>query len=114
MVCGDDGGGRDEHPPVAVEREERERAEDVEVGLDAAAREMYEQRRHQHLPGGYRVARRGRAGVAQRERDRQQVDRAAEKDRRPDVEVNLTRLPDPGARRDDARRDDARDPLQDH
>ena len=35
--------------PVAIERQQRERAEHVEVGLDAAAGEMDEQRRGEHL-----------------------------------------------------------------
>ena len=34
----------DEHAPVAIEREERERAEDVEVRFDPPAAEVDEQR----------------------------------------------------------------------
>jgi hypothetical protein len=37
MVGGGDERGGDEHAPVAVEREERKRTEDVEVGLDPSA-----------------------------------------------------------------------------
>ena len=53
---------RHQHPPVAVEREERERAEHVEVRLDAAAGQVDQQRRRQHLADGDRVARHGQPG----------------------------------------------------
>ena len=36
VVGGDDDRRRDDDPPIAVEGEERQRAEDVEVRLDAA------------------------------------------------------------------------------
>ena len=46
---------RHQHAPVAVERQERQRAENVEVHLRPAAREMDEQPREQHLPDGHGV-----------------------------------------------------------
>ena len=53
----DDDGGRNQHAPVAIEREEGERAEDVEVRFDAAAGQVDQQRAHQHLRHGDDVAR---------------------------------------------------------
>ena len=50
--------GRNQHAPVAIEREEGERSEDVEVRLDATAGQVDEQRAHQHLRDGDGVARR--------------------------------------------------------
>ncbi len=44
MVQRHDRRGRDQHPRVAVERQEGQRAEDVEVGLDPAAHQVDEQR----------------------------------------------------------------------
>ena len=52
VVGRDDDRGRHEHAPVAIEGEEGERAEDVEVGLDAPAGEVDQQRRPQHLRDG--------------------------------------------------------------
>ena len=41
----DDDGRRNQHAPIAIERQKRERAEDVEMGFDAAAGQMDEQAR---------------------------------------------------------------------
>ena len=54
----DDDGGRNQDAPVTIESEERQRAEDVEVRLDAAAGQVDQQRAHQHLRDGDDVARR--------------------------------------------------------
>ena len=45
MVGRDDDRAAHEHAPVAVERQEGERPEDVEVGLDPAARDVDQERR---------------------------------------------------------------------
>ncbi len=50
---------RNQDAPVAIEGEERERSEDVKVRLDASAGQVDEQRAHQHLRDGNRVAGRG-------------------------------------------------------
>ena len=65
---------RDQDAPVAIERQERQRAEDVEVRFDAAAGEVDQQRAHQHLRDGDRVARRRPAGPQQAEQRREQAD----------------------------------------
>jgi hypothetical protein len=49
VVSGDDDGGRDDHVPVLVEREEGERAEDVKVGFEPAAGEVDQQGGPHHL-----------------------------------------------------------------
>ena len=105
---------RDQHPPVAIEREERERSEDVKVGLDASAGQVDEQRAHQHLRDGDGVARRGLARPQDGEQRREQADEAAEHDRRPDVQVDAADGARPRQRRDPQREDDAGDPLKAH
>src|SRR6185436_454321 len=49
VICGDGDRARDEHLPVSVGGEEGERSEDVEMGLDAPAREVDEQGAPEHL-----------------------------------------------------------------
>ena len=83
----DDDGGRNEDTPVAVDREEGKRAEDVEMRFDAAAGQVNQQRAHQHLRDGNRVARRGLTRTEHAEHRREQTDRAAQKHRSPDVHV---------------------------
>ena len=56
----DDGGGNQD-TPVAIKRQKRQRAEDVEMRFDASAGQVNQQRAHQHLRDGDRVARRGLA-----------------------------------------------------
>ena len=87
MVERDDDRRRNEHAPVAVEREERERAEDVEVRFDAAAGQMDQQRAHQHLRHGHGVPRRREARAEQREQRRRKADDAADDDGGPHVQV---------------------------
>ena len=58
VVGGDDRRGGDQHAPVAVEGQEGQRAEDVEVRLDAAAGQVDQQGAHEHLADGDGVARR--------------------------------------------------------
>ena len=52
MIDGDGGGGHDEDLPIEIERKEGERAEDMEVGLDAAAGEVDKKGGHEHLRNG--------------------------------------------------------------
>ena len=110
----DDDGGRNQHPPVAIEREERERAEDVEVRLDAAAGQVDQQRAHQHLRDGDDVARRQLAGAEPAEQRRENADDAAEDDRGPHVRVRAALRAFPGQRRDPQRERDAEQPLKPH
>ena len=67
VIQRDDDGRRNQHAPVAIEREKRERAEHVEVRFDAAAGEMDQQRAHQHLRRRNRVARGRQARPQQRQ-----------------------------------------------
>ena len=110
----DDNRRRNQHAPVAIEREERKRAEDVEMGFDAPACQVDEQRAHQHLGGRNRVARRRPAGPEQREQRGKQTDQAAEDDRCPDVKVRAARRAGPRERRDPEGEDDAANPLEAH
>ena len=103
MVERDHDGRGHEHPPVAIEREERQRSEDVEVRLDAATGQVNQQRAHQHLRRRDDVARRRISGPPHREQRRKDADRAAQQHRRPDVHVNLARRARPGLRRDHER-----------
>ena len=114
VVGGDDDRGRDEHAPLAVERQEDERGEDVEVRLDASAGEVNQQRRHQHLAGRDRIARDRPPRPQQRQRHRRQGDERADPDRRPDVQVRLADRAGPRPRRNPDGGGDAGDPLDDH
>ena len=90
VVGGHDDGGRDEHPPVPVEGKEGQRAEDVEMRLQTPPREVYEERRHQHLRGRDDVAGRVLARPQYGQHDGEEAQGAAEEDRDPDVDVSLT------------------------
>ena len=103
VIQRDDDGGGNQHAPVAIEREERQRAEDVEVRFDAAAGEVDEQRAHQHLRRRNRVARGRQARPEQAEQRRKQTDEAAEDDRGPHVKVRAAGRARPGERRDPQR-----------
>ena len=56
VIEGDDNRGGNQDPPVAIEREERQRPEHMEMRLDASAGQVDEQRAHQHLRNGYHIA----------------------------------------------------------
>ena len=114
VVERDDHRRRNQHAPVAVEREERERSEDMKVGLDSSAGQVNEQRAHQHLRDGDRVARRGLARSQNGEERREHADEAAEHDGRPDVQVDRADGAGPRQRRHPHREDDAGDPLKAH
>ena len=114
VIQGDDDGRGNQHAPVPVERQKRQRAEDVEMRFDAAAGEMDQQRAHQHLSGRNRVARGRQARPQQREERRKQTDEAAEHDGGPHVKVRAAGRARPGERRDPQREQDAADPLQRH
>ena len=103
-----------QHAPVAVEREERERPEDMKVGLDSSAGQVNEQCAHQHLRDGDRVAREGLTRPQHGEQGWKQGDQAAEHDGRPDVQVDGADGTGPCQRRHPQREDDAGDPLKPH
>jgi hypothetical protein len=96
----DHDGGGNQNFPVTIEREERQRAKDVEVRLDAAARQVNQQRAHQHLRDGDDVARRQLAGAEPSEQRGEDADDAAEDDRGPDVRMSAALGARPGQRRD--------------
>ena len=114
MIGGDDDGGGHQHSPVAIEREERERAEHVKVGLDPAAGEVDEQRRPQHLRRRDHVARRGPAWSKEAQQRREQTDGPAEENRGPDVDVGATGRATTRQWRHPQREDDAGNPLKAH
>ena len=110
----DDDRRRDEHAPVAVEREKGQRAEHVEMRLDAAARQMDEQRAHQHLRDGDRVARR-RLARAEAGRAAPGTGRSRRRGTsRPRHGRACGCRAVPRQRRYPQREDDAGDPLQHH
>ena len=114
MIQGYNDGGRNQDAPVAIEREEGQRSEDMEVSLDAPAGQMDEQGAHQHLGDGDRIARRRPARSNERQQGREQTDRAAHDDRGPDVHMRTTDGTGPGERRHPEREEDAQDPLEAH
>ena len=114
MVGGDEQSRGHEDLPVAVEGEEGEGAEDVEVRLDAPPGQVDQQRGHDHLPGRNGVAREDPARPPDREADRNERRRATEKDGRPHVDVRAARGAHPGQRRDPVGRGNGRQPLEQH
>ena len=103
-----------EHAPVAIERQKRERHEDMEVRLDPASREMNQEYRHEHLADGHRVACRGPARLQERQCDRIGRDDPAKQDRQPDVQMRPALRAGPRPRRDPQCRGDGAEPLDDH
>ena len=105
VIQRDDDRGRDQHSPVAIEREEGERAEDVKVRLDPSSGQVDQERAHQHLGDGDDVARRRQARPEDAEQRREQADHAAHDERGPHVQVGdadrarTTRAATPTARR---------------
>ena len=71
MIQRDDDRGRNQHPPIPVEGQERERAEDMEVRFDASARQVNQERAHQHLSDRNDVAGRRKAGSEHRQQRRE-------------------------------------------
>ena len=96
----DHDGGWYQHLPVTIESQERQRAKDVEVRLDAAAGQVNQQRAHQHLRDGDDVARRPLAGTEPSEQGGEDADNAAEDDRGPDERMGAALGARPGQRRD--------------
>ena len=86
----------------------------MEVRLDAPARQMDQQRAHQHLrrPRSCSGSRQARPEDA--EQRRKEADRAAEEDRRPHVKVDAADRALPRERRYPEREDDAEQPLEGH
>ncbi len=95
MVQSHDGRGGDQHPVVAVQGQERERTEDVEVGLDPSAHQVDQQRAHEHLADRDRMSRRRRAGPPPNPTERQADDQTTQDDRCPDVDMDCIRLTGP-------------------
>ena len=112
MVGRDHDGGGQQHAPVAVERQEGQRAEDVEVSLDAAAREVNQQRSHEHLSNADDVAGEDLARPKERQDDRQADDRGPQEEGSPHVQVRLTFRTHPGFGADPQRDGDASQPLK--
>ena len=114
VVRGDDGGGREEHPDIPVEGQEREGPEDVEVRLDATAGQVDQERGEQHLGHRDHMAGQGVSRSLAREQDREDRQDGAQVQRAPDVQMDVGLQADPGLGRDREREDDAGHPLHDH
>ena len=112
MVGGDDGGGGDQDAPIAVEREECERAEDVKVHFDAAAVEVDEEGGKEDLGDGDDVAGEDFAGAAPDEREREE-DYDAEQKCCPDMGMDCADGAVPGAGGNREGEDDGGHPFED-
>ena len=110
----DDDRGGQQHAPVAVKREKCQRPEDVKVRFEAAAGQVNQERAHEHLRHGDRVARRCFARAQQAEQRREETNPAAEKDGGPDVDVRAADRAVPRERRHPEGEDNAGDPLEHH
>ncbi len=105
--------GGQEQSPVAIESQERERAEDVKVRLDAAAAQVDEQRRKHHLRDRDAVPRERRARVPVDQDDGRNRQQCARKKRVINVQVGRAQLALPGERRPHERDADREGPLSD-
>jgi len=72
MIDSPDESGGDEDFPIPIEGEEGERAEDVEMGFDAATGEVDDHGRGEHLSDGDAVAGEDAAGIAKGKNDREE------------------------------------------
>ena len=95
MVRRHDHAGGDEHAPVAVKRQERQRAEDVEMHLQASAREVDEQRGGKHLPGGDGVAGEVEPGLRKIRKKRHGGENPAQADGGGQFDLEAAGAPDP-------------------
>ena len=82
-----------QHLRVAVHREEGQRSEDVEVGLDAAAGEMDQKGADGHLADGDDMAGESPPGRDIRQVGGQRADQSADHDRDPDVRMDRPLVP---------------------
>ena len=112
LVGGHDARRGQQHAPVAVERQERQRTEDVVMRFPVAARQVDEQRGAEHLADGDGVAGAGGAGPAVDHVQRKRDDRAAQPDGRRHLDAHVAGAADPGVRRVPDRDGDEREPLE--
>ena len=105
---------RQKHPPIAIKGKDHQRPKDMEVRFDPSTRQRNEQSGHQHLRHRDHVPGGEAAGPDSRHPDREKTDRAADEDRRPDMNVDLAGSAIPSARRNQKGNDDARQPLEKH
>ena len=95
MIHRHDDGRGNEHPPITIEGENHKRAEDMKMRFDPAAGQSDQQSRHQRLRDGDHVARGKRTGPDASHPNGKNANGAAQKDGRPNMNVDLTRLPGP-------------------
>ena len=107
-----DARGGQQHAPVAVERQERQRAEDVVMRLAVPAGQVDEQRGGEHLADGDRVAGGDRAGAAVDQVEGQRNDGPAQAHGRRHLDAHVAGAGDPGVRRVPDRDGDGREPLE--
>ena len=112
MVERGDRGRDEEYPPVAVEGQERERTEHMEVSFESPTREVNEQRRREHLRSGDDVPGIRPAGPHEREEHRQRHDHPTERNGGPDVRVSAAGGSGPCERRHPQRQNHHREPLE--
>src|ERR1051325_7444219 len=114
MVEPDDKCRRNEDSPIAVERKNHERTENVKVRFDSAAGDADEQCRHQHLRNCNDVTCDCCAWPGTCQPDWKNANRATYENCRPDVGMNRFALAAPSVRRNDDRHDDTGQPLAEH
>ena len=86
----------------------------MKVGFDPSTSQVDEQRTHEHLGGGDRVARRGATGSNESEQRREQTDDAAEDERSPDMQMRAADGAVPGQGRYPECECHAGHPLKNH
>ena len=106
--------GGEQHLPVPVEGQEGQRAEDVEVRLDAAAREVDEQPRPEHLADGHPMPREGRARPQPHQRHGKDGQHPAEGQRHEQLALHPARMALRRLGREQHRDDDGHQPLAHH
>src|SRR5690242_3699307 len=89
MVYINDGGSGNQHAPIAVKGQNRERTKDMKMRFNAPTGEMDEQSRHQHLPNGNGMACQRLAGLSQGEENGQYRNQASQKQGGEDVNMDV-------------------------
>ena len=101
-----------QHLRIAVHREEGQRSEDVEVGLDAAAGEMDQEGADGHLADRDDMTGQWPPGRGVGQVGGQHADQSADHDRDPDVGMDRRLVARPREGRDGKRQHDGEDPLR--
>lgn len=114
MVRGHHNGRRNQHLPVAINRQECQRTEHMKMRFEAAAGQVNQEGRGEHLAHGNGMPRDRLAGLFPDQPDGKAGDGPADEYRGPDVDVDLALGANPGAGRNPDGGGNPGEPLENH